>query len=174
MPPADIFSPCHSGAAWTKSTAEPGICCAARASNSRFRVHRRWSRRWPQNDDLFHNAIFYLLTITGFVVVSGLTVPVPLPEAMQANELPLTHAMINCSAWVNHEPDDVEVAALACLRRDCRGENIGYQNKSCAATLALLFGASQLFFIVGFVVTAVGLRRLAIVEYGVPPMVAHN
>lgn len=32
---------------------------------------------------------------------------------MQANELPLAHAMINCSACVNHEPDVLVVAADA-------------------------------------------------------------
>lgn len=47
---------------------------------------------------------------------SELTVPVPPPApAMQANELPLARTMINCSASVNHEPDDVVVAALATL-----------------------------------------------------------
>lgn len=60
----------------------------------------------------------YLLTTVGFVVVSGLTVPAPPPEAMQANELPLTHA-INCSAQPTHESDEVEVevAALAAPAR---------------------------------------------------------
>jgi len=36
-------------------------------------------------------------------------------DAMQADKLPLAQAMINCSACVNHEPDDVAVAALAAL-----------------------------------------------------------
>ena len=45
--------------------------------------------------------------------LSGLTVPVPPMDAMQADKLPLAQAMINCSACVNHEPDDVAVAALA-------------------------------------------------------------
>jgi hypothetical protein len=38
-----------------------------------------------------------LFSIEGSTTVSGLTVPVPPEDAMQANELPLAQAMINCS-----------------------------------------------------------------------------
>ena len=57
----------------------------------------------------------YLLLTVGSPGLSRLTVPVPPMDAMQADKLPLTQAMINCSACVNHEPDDVAVAALAAL-----------------------------------------------------------
>ena len=67
---------------------------------------------------------------------------------MQANALPLAQAMINLSARANHESNEVDVAVLAKARVD------------------------HLFTIFGFVVTAVGLLRFAIVEYGVPPIVA--
>ena len=45
--------------------------------------------------------------------VVELTEPDPPLAAMQATEFPLAQAMINCSASVNHEPDNVVVAALA-------------------------------------------------------------
>ena len=96
----------------------------------------------PRNDDFSHNAIFHLLTTVGFVVVSGLTVADP-PVAMRAYGLPLTHAN-NCSAEADHEPDELDFAALAtpalpartnaisrivvallaCLQRNCRGETV--------------------------------------------------
>ena len=58
-------------------------------------------------------ATTYLFMITGLVVVAGLTVPAPPVAAMQAIGSPSKQAMINCSASMNHAPDEVAVVALA-------------------------------------------------------------